>query len=80
MGVTGRRICRQWIVDEATGSSQRYWGTVLSVLSGKNGRDSAVYDVLHSDDVDSHEVGHLLKYHQAFSLAIFSEYVDEMTL
>lgn len=58
--LVGRRISHEWIVEEGTGKSEWYDGTVLEVVKGKDGEVSAVYNILYDGDEESYEVDHLV--------------------
>ncbi|KAK3102700.1 hypothetical protein FSP39_013237 [Pinctada imbricata] len=55
----GRRISHEWVIDEQKGLTEWYPGTVVSLLSGKDGEPGAVYEVLYDDDEEPYEVDHL---------------------
>jgi hypothetical protein len=46
----GRTIQHEWIVDETSQQKEWYKGTVMSVISGNDGKLNAVYEVLYDGD------------------------------
>ncbi|XP_060598342.1 uncharacterized protein LOC132752084 [Ruditapes philippinarum] len=52
----GREILHKWIVDDKKKKEKWYRGTVLDVLSGKDGDPTAVYEVLYNGEETAHEV------------------------
>lgn len=46
----GREILHQWVVNEKTGKTKWFTGTVLEVITGKDGDPQAVYEVLYKED------------------------------
>ncbi|XP_033749368.1 uncharacterized protein LOC117334049 [Pecten maximus] len=57
----GRRIAHKWNIEEDTNKQRWFNGTVLSVVSGKDGNVDAVYEILYDGDSDSYEVDNLRK-------------------
>ena len=49
----GRTIKHEWIVDETSQQKEWYKGTVMSVISGNDGKLNAVYEVLYDGDDDA---------------------------
>jgi len=64
----GRSIKHQCIIDAATDQREWYKVTVLSVVSGVDGEDSAVYEVLYQGEEGPYEVVHLLHDYRSSSL------------
>ncbi|OWF39676.1 hypothetical protein KP79_PYT19098 [Mizuhopecten yessoensis] len=55
----GRRIQHEWCVDEATGETKWYIGTVLEVIKGKDGHPSAIYEILYDGEDEPQQVDNL---------------------
>lgn len=54
-----RRISHKWIIDEASGTSEWYAGTVTSIVSGVDGAPDTIYDVQYDNESEAFEVDHL---------------------
>ncbi|XP_052269888.1 uncharacterized protein LOC127871186 [Dreissena polymorpha] len=52
----GRQIRHKWIVDKETKKSKWYIGTVIDVVSGKDGDPQAVHEVLYKGEDSPYEV------------------------
>ncbi|KAH3783519.1 hypothetical protein DPMN_161457 [Dreissena polymorpha] len=52
----GRQIRHKWIVDKETKKSKWYIGTVIDVVSGKDGDPQAVHEVLYKGEDNPYEV------------------------
>jgi hypothetical protein len=49
------------IVDETSQQKEWYKGTVMSVISGNDGKLNAVYEVLYDGDDDAYVIDHLIQ-------------------
>ncbi|VDI80111.1 Hypothetical predicted protein [Mytilus galloprovincialis] len=66
-----RRISHKWIIDEASGTSEWYAGTVTSIVSGVDGAPDTIYDVQYDNESEAFEVDHLQEDLSTGSFEIF---------
>lgn len=63
----GRSIKHEWI-DETSQQKEWYKGTVVSLLSGTDGRLTAIYEVLYEGEDEPFEIDHLIQDYQSGSV------------
>ncbi|VDI47752.1 Hypothetical predicted protein [Mytilus galloprovincialis] len=64
----GRTIKHEWIIDETSQQKEWYKGTVVSLLSGTDGRLTAIYEVLYEGADEPFEIDHLIQDYQSGSV------------
>ncbi|CAC5417656.1 unnamed protein product [Mytilus coruscus] len=66
--ILGLSIRHEWIIDETSQQKEWYKGTVVSMLSGTDGRLNAIYEVLYEGKDEPFEIDHLIQDYQSGSV------------
>lgn len=62
-----RKIRHKWFLDDSCTNTKWYEGYVIGIISGKDGDQDAVYEILYEGDDNPYEVEHLLEdYRKSF--------------
>ncbi|CAC5417661.1 unnamed protein product [Mytilus coruscus] len=66
--IFGPKHRHEWIINETSQQKEWYKGTVVSMLSGTDGRLNAIYEVLYEGEDEPFEIDHLIHDYQSGSV------------